>query len=115
VARDHLLRMPVQVVAPPTLFTTAWELSVELERPQASDRFPDALIAALPANCPRSLVRQVHSFGVAGRKGAGADVCSRPRFGVTPWLAGAYTKRLALLRQAQLWSPLWGSDDTQQG
>lgn len=39
VARDHLLRMPVRLVAPPTLFTRAWELAAELERPQAYDSF----------------------------------------------------------------------------
>jgi predicted nucleic acid-binding protein len=39
VARDLLLSMPVRLAAPVSLFTRAWDLAVELNRPQAYDSF----------------------------------------------------------------------------
>jgi predicted nucleic acid-binding protein len=38
-ARDRLLAMPVRLVSPRSLFTRAWELAVELDRPQVYDAF----------------------------------------------------------------------------
>ena len=66
-ARDQLLTMPIHLSSPRSLFTRAWDLATELQRPQVYDSFYLAVAELL--DTPLWTADERFSNAAAGRAG----------------------------------------------